>query len=318
MKAAFCLPLLVLTGWCAAALAQPVPGNQPPGEAPEPGEIVVRGDAARKDRPAAINRFIRAVIRPEPVGQYARFDAPVCPSAIGFAEDQGEAIEARIRAVADAAEIAVAPAGCQPNLHLVLVENGEDAIRVLRSRRPGAFGRMPHWQRDRIARGPGPVYNWHAVYPVSSDGGGNRAVLNGGGTGAVGSGAALLGEPAYNAGMTNVKSRLLQPVKQQIGHGIVLVERAAATRATALQLADFAAMRGLLSAREGSEDLAGVETILRLFESGSAGQDHPPSLTQWDLALLTALYRAPPDMNADRQRSAMARTFARLLDEAEE
>ncbi|MEM6828738.1 MAG: hypothetical protein AAF553_12400 [Pseudomonadota bacterium] len=290
--------------------AQPVSAQN---EETPPSEIIVSGDRDPRQQKKAINQFIRTVMRPESSDQYARFNTPICPSAIGFSQSVEALIESRIREVAEAAKINLASNKCKPNLHVVLVEYGKDAVRLLRSKARGAFGRMRPYERDQIERGEGPVYNWHAVFPVSSDTGGNRAVLNSGGTGAVGAGAALLGEPAYNAGMTNVKSRLLMPIQQDIAHGVVLIEREAARGLSAIQVADFAAMRGLLNARSNSADLTSVATIMNLFDAEEG--DLLPGLSEWDLALLTALYKAPADMNSDRQRSLMSRTFQKVLAE---
>ena len=278
-------------------------------------EIVVSGTADRGEQKKAVNRFIRAVMKTEGSGQYARFNRPVCPSVIGFSKSVEALIEDRMRAVAQAANVPVAKARCKPNLHVVLVEDGPDAVKLLRRKARGAFGRMRPHERDRIERGPGPVYNFHAIYPISSEGGANRATQNGGGSGAVGVSAGILGDPAYNAGMTNVKSRIQMAVQQDIAHGVVLIEREAARGLSAVQVADFATMRGLLNAKGKAEDLGSVDTIMTLF--GVSEDERLPGLTEWDLALLTSLYKAPANMNADRQRSQMAKVFQATLERQE-
>lgn len=294
------------------ALAQPTGV----GEQADTPQIIVPGDLDAGERKKAVNRFIRTVMR-APKGQYARFNAPICPSVIGFSDTVEALIEARIREVAEAAGIEVARPRCKPNLHLMAVEDGRETIRSLRSRRTGAFGQMLPAYRDRIERGEGPVFNWHAVFPVSTDDGRNRAAL---GTGYVPDvvsdpgrgGISLLSENGFNAGMTNVKSRLLQPVKQDITHGFVLIESKALLGLSPIQIADFAAMRGLLSADPDNEDLGPVATIMTLFDDAKDAQ--LPGLTEWDLALLAALYRAPADLSADRQRSLMAKLFQASLE----
>ena len=285
--------------------------------APSETEIIVPGDLDADERKTAVNRFIRAVLK-APKGQYARFNEPICPSGIGFSKKVETLVEARIREVAEAAGIEVAGAECKPNLHLMAVEDGRKTIRELRSKRTGAFGQMLPAQRNTIARGPGPVFNWHVVFPISTDDGRNRARQGSGYVPNVGSdpgrgGISLLSEDGYNAGMTNVKSRLQKSVKQDITHGFVLIERKALLGLSPIQIADFAAMRGLLSADPENEDLGPVSTIMTLFDEPEDAA--LPGLTEWDLALLSALYRAPTDLSADRQRSLMAKLFQASLED---
>ncbi len=280
-----------------SVLAAVAPGidlgeDDPPGE----GQIIVEGNRAEGDQKKVVNRAIRALLQAEGANQYARFEHPVCPSAIGFPEAIGDAIEDRVRIVAEAGGTGAGPQDCKPNLHIVLVDNGPEMIRMVRSKRQGAFGWLQPSERDRIAKEPGPVYNWHAVFPVSAEN----------------------GEPVDDGFLvTAVASRILQPVTQNIAHAVVLVERKAVDGVTAIQLADFAAMRGMLKVKGPDEGLGKMETIMRLFDAGTMPEDHPPSLSQWDLALLRALYAVRSDRTADRQRSAMVRFVVKDLAEGE-
>ncbi|MDJ0979763.1 MAG: hypothetical protein QNI87_14660 [Erythrobacter sp.] len=274
-------------------------------------EIIVPGSRDKAAQKKAINRYIRAVMRTERSGQYARFGAPICPSAIGFSEGVDLLVEERIRVVARAAEVSVAEENCDPNLHVVIVEDGKDAIGALRRKHRGAFGRMRPYDREQIERGPGPVYNWHTVLPISSSDGRNRGMMGTGYVGGFGPAAEQLGDPAYNAAVVRRDSRIVQPNNQEIRHGFVLIEREAVRGLSVTQVADFATMRGLLSATSESKELQSVDTIMTLFDSPL--QERPPSLREWDLALLTALYKAAPDMKAQRQRSEMARIFEATL-----
>lgn len=258
---------------------------------PDESEIIVEGNKPADDQKKIVNKAIRAIMRPEGEDQYARFESPVCPSAIGFPEAIGEAIEDRIRIVAEVGKAGAAPQGCQPNLHIVLADDGPEMIRKVRSKKRGAFGRMQPSERDRIANGPGPVYNWHAVVPVSSEN----------------------GQPAGGFLFSNVTSRILKTVTQNITHAVVLVERDAANGMTAIQLADYAAMRGMLRVNGSGESAIGGETILSLFDAGTTPEEQPPSLSQWDLVLLRSLYAVRADRSADRQRSAMARVIVEDL-----
>lgn len=317
MRRHFPLSLALASLPLALGLSVPAHAQSDPPE-PSGPTIIVPGDLDTSERKRAVNQFIRAVMR-APKGQYARFSEAICPSVIGFSSKVETLIEARIREVSEAAGIDIAKDGCKPNLHLMAVEDGRQTIRKLRSRRTGAFGQMLPAYRDKIARGDGPVFNWHAVFPISTDDGRNRARLGSGYVPSAGSdpgrgGLSLLAEDGFKAGMTNVKSRLKQSVKQDITHGFVLIEREALLGLSPIQIADFAAMRGLLSANPETEDLGPVSTIMTLFDVEKDAQ--LPGITEWDLALLAALYKAPVDLSADRQRSLMAKLFLATLEDS--
>ncbi|MEM1397879.1 MAG: hypothetical protein AAGH38_10600, partial [Pseudomonadota bacterium] len=76
----------------AAAQSSPSPSDTPaPSPAPAPtetsplqtaqSEILVEGD---RERRKTINAYIADIMEEESSGQYARFDAPICPSFSGF------------------------------------------------------------------------------------------------------------------------------------------------------------------------------------------------------------------------------------------
>ncbi|MEO1489256.1 MAG: hypothetical protein AAFR88_07465, partial [Pseudomonadota bacterium] len=180
----------------------------------------------------------------------------------------------------------------------------------------GVFGKMRPYYRAKLEKGEGPVYNWHVVQEVSSDDNA-RSSRQGSGFSAGGETYGVLGDDSLKASRTNVKSRVQLPVKQRIGHGFVLIERQAIIGLNPLQIADYAVMRGLLRAQEDTEAYSEIGTIMALFDKNLEADERPELLTEWDLALLTSLYKAPGDMNSDRQRSQMARTFVKVLNEGQ-
>lgn len=223
---------------------------------------------------------------PESAGQYARFDAPACSSAIGVSAQLGDAIETRIRAVEKASGVEVGKDGCKPDLHLLIVDDGLSAIATLRQRHKRAFGKMQPYLRDRLERGEGPAYHWRVVFPLSSDDNVNCATPGsfGGGHETYG----LINDDAMNAARTQIKSRNLLPLRQAINHAFVLIERESMIGLSAVQIADFAAMRSLVRASENNEALDEIETILSLYENDAVRKERP-TLSQWDLALLKSL-----------------------------
>lgn len=271
-------------------------------------EIVV---TAQKKLKAAISTHISTVISDQSGGQYARFMQPLCPSVIGFGEKNAAFIEKRLRAIAKAADIRTGGANCDPNIHVLVVEDGNKMLDFLRRKHRRAFGTLTPYQRDKIQNGQGPSYNWHIVETVSADDGGSRSVA---GTGfAGGASYGLLSDAGANAGRTHVKSRIAVPVRQELNHGFLLIDKAAAQGLSVVQIADYAAMRTFLQTKEGSTGIAAADSILSLFDTQDRAADRVQSLAPWDLALLTALYKAPTNMPARLQRSSMFQSFEKAL-----
>ena len=80
--------------------------------------IVVEGEKYPRK---AIKAYIRSVVAEESAGQYAKFDAPVCPSFTGFNEELSAFLEERMRDVAEAADIPTGKANCRTNVHVSIV-----------------------------------------------------------------------------------------------------------------------------------------------------------------------------------------------------
>ncbi len=276
-------------------------------------EIVVTGERL-PDK--AVNRYIYDMLRPEAVGQerqYPRLVGGLCPSVIGFSAEVEGIVEARLRLVAEAAGIEVADAEtCSPNLHLMRVEDGRTTIRYLRQTQPrAAFGFIPLWRRDQLERSGGPVFAWHQVAAsgIASGLAVNNNVISGS--------AFAAGDLAANY-IPNA-SRSSMPVTLAFSHSVVLVEDKALSDVTAIQLADFALMRGLMTAREDEhrDGARTADSILNLFDEAVEPQDRMPSLGRMDLALLTSLYAVAGDVRVNQQRGRMVATFRKVLEELE-
>ncbi|MEO1044640.1 MAG: hypothetical protein AAFX04_04300 [Pseudomonadota bacterium] len=320
--------MLAKTAFLAFALA----GAQQAGIAQESPPVEARtvqqGDEARDDtapddtdaitvtgqleQRKAILGYIDAVISETPGDQYARFTDPVCPSAIGFSKENNALIEKRIRQVAKHAGVEVADAECSPNIHLLIVDDGKSALRTLRRRYRAAFGQMPLWQRDRLQRNEGPVYAWHTTDTISNEDGTSRSRL-GAGVPVPGGGNSVIGSEAVNAARTSTKSLIGVPVRQELRHAFVIIEQDAVAGMTTVQLADYALMRGLIQTDPEGPKKANIESVLELFDPELRSDDRPLSVRDWDVALLTALYKAPVNVRSARQRSAMRQFFTDYL-----
>ncbi|MDJ0978988.1 MAG: hypothetical protein QNI87_10695 [Erythrobacter sp.] len=293
--------------------------ESPPAEAPDP-EILVIGDRIPDDE---VRDYIVDILFPERVGAtrfYAKQGDPLCPAVIGLEEVSRQFVIDRMRTVSEAAGIAVSEdEDCTFNLVLALVDNGPATIKRWRQQyNRTAFGLIPPHARDTVMRSGGPAYAWHVLFQGASQNGGAMTVssLTGGAgfsnfTGGLGLSDGLAINLAHNNHPVNPYIRI--PYPEEITRAFVLVERDALEGVSAIQLADYALMRGMMQIQLRRGPSKKADTILNLFDQDLAVDQRQPSLTRVDLALLVSLYSARSDVSANRQRADMMEPFQRVL-----
>ena len=251
------------------------------------GDVVVSAPRLL-DAPAA-RHFVNKITATTQ-DQIARFDAAVCPLAIGFAPAAEAMIVARIRKVAAAVGAEVAKEGCAGNVVLVATDDGSALLKALRAGHPELLEGIDPHDVDKLISGKGPVRTLTATALVNEDG--RRLGRPGNGQ---------LQDPmtldVKTASFINPSS------KRVIDAATLVVDSSAIPGKTVIQLADYAVMRTLARTRaiEGGE--AGASTILTLFDPGTTA---PLSLTQVDLDYLKALYAMPGNRTAIYQASRIA------------
>ncbi|MFN3387842.1 MAG: hypothetical protein ACK40O_02855 [Allosphingosinicella sp.] len=290
--------LAAALGCTALAFAHPAAGQ----EEPVDQEIVVTGD---RDVDRRVREFVGALT---PAGsasaQLGRFETPVCPTALGLAPADKAAVEERLRTVAKAAGLEVAPQGCEVNALLMVAEDDKRSfIEELARTQTRYLGNLTKTQVRDLARSPGPAAAWQFTWMVSARG---VPVMNDGSGGQLG---------WFNR-TTEPPSRISAPVRPVFQATALVVERRALAGLSTTQLADYAAMR--LFARTEPDRVKGSKapTIVTILDA-SAEAEVPLSLTAWDLGLLRGLYSAPNNVYAGAQRSEMARQIGRTYMEAQ-
>ena len=269
-------------------LAAPV-GAQETEKPSEPSEIVVTGT---RDVDKQISDFVGA-LKPAPADrQLGRFESAVCPAVVGLDPAQKAAVERRLRSVAGAAGMDVAPEGCAVNALLMVAEDKKKFIEALRDRHPQYLGDLGPSDTRRLIRGPGPTASWQL-----------KGVLNARGV--------RLDDQTSDGGVptnrtTELSSRITAATRPVFEASALVVERRSLSGLTTLQLADYAAMR--LFARTDPARLAGssAPTIMTILNA-PMGSETPLTLTKWDLGLLRGLYGSANNSYAGAQRSAIAR-----------
>ncbi len=273
-------------------------------------EIVVTGNKSTRD---VIAEFIDTTLATPKggkyVGQIARFSQAICPKVVGLSAQNKLQIEQRIRGVAKASDIKVADKGCKPNIFVIIVSDGNEAVSILRKKRSRLFGDMPQYERDRIANSEGPTYSWKRIVTANAESG---AVQNSDDAETV-PGSEIVVPIMYSTVTSNVK----RTIRKDMSHSFLLLEKDALVGLTTLQIGDYAAMRSLIDTKASAANPAPEFSILSLFESVKSRLAKPKSVSEWDLVLLSSLYNSPADISAAQQSSAMLHRFENEITEIE-
>lgn len=257
------------------ASAQTAPATEPAAthpvdHAPNGKDIIV---TARK--PVTTSEaltFARAASAPVQ-GQLAKFDTPVCPVAIGFPAAVGAQITARMRDVAAAAGVALEKPGCKGTMVLIAATDGAALLREMQRVDHHLIAGTPPREIAALIRSTDPVRSWTFSVVENEDGVSPSS-----------SGANTV--PVLNVFSA---SNLNPPVQQAIKIAVVVIDWPAMIGKSAVQIADYAAMRTLARTRPVTGGGA-IDSILALFDPAASA---PPELSGADLAYLRGLYAMP-------------------------
>ena len=288
-------------GLAALLLTAPLAAQQP---APSPPASAAGQDVvvtAARDPEREVQAFVEA-LTPASGGaraQLSRFETRrVCPTVIGVAPAQRDAIVARMRRVAAAAGAPVAGARCHPNVVLAVAADKRAFIELLAHKYPEMLGELSSREAQQLAQSPGPAAAWQLAGPL----------LNADG---VEIPDPKTGEVAANQTVA-AGSRITAASRPHVAAAMVVVERAALVGLTITQLADYATVRALSRADPAALGGSAAPTILTVLEA-APGSETPVTLTSWDMDFLKALYVVPENIYAASQRSAIRRGMAHSL-----
>ena len=248
-------------------------------------EIVVTGQKLDRD---VVYDFVNDVTV-DVKGQIAMFRAPICPFADGFAEDQNERVEKRIRLVAEKIGIPTAKEPCSPNVILMVAKDARATLRKLAQKKPILFqGILPTEVRG-LLREEGPVWTWQTIEENGSDGRSSPSSKeyktgSSGPTGGGAGGGAAHSRFEDNAGTlrTTIHSRILKTTRPDLFASFVLIDFRAVEGLTLTQIADYATIRTL--ARTQAKPTLQQRSILRLLDVPADQRAGLDQLTVWDLA----------------------------------
>lgn len=302
---------LLVWGALAAVMASPAANAQAPSDTVPPaegGDIVVTVDREAAER---LSRELR-LITTQHEGQLTRFQVAVCPSVHGLPEDRAAQVAARITALAAAAGLPVAKAGCKPNLMVVIAADGQGFIEKLKRERPEAFAMMTFATYRNLRTARGPAWSWQSVEPRRADGAPVQYISE---WGSPGRPPQRLPKGAYQVPSAQL-SRLSEPVRFDVGTAWVVIDQTSAVGLTPRQIGDYAGMVALTGARTSSEHPTPRPSILRLFADRAKDDSAEEEATAFDLAFLRARYSGSAAQAADWEFRRMAGMLMRDEDSA--
>ena len=279
----------------AAATAASAQGPASQQVEAESEQIVVQGV-----RPSTrqVRQFVRALTDVRSSGQLSRFHLPACPVVMGLPAVQNARIVERMRLVAQAAKIPLAPAKCSANAFVIVAPDKPAAIAELNRRFPAYFSQMSDSDVRKLAADAGPAAAWHVKTLMTADG-----ELAAKGT----------ASDAYIVKSVNTPSRIKAASMPTFMASVVVIDVKSAAGLTVTQLADYAAMRTFADIDPGRVAKTGMPTILGALTQ-PADRPLPVTLTHWDIGFLKSLYTTDNAYLAGFQRGDMERVVKRELE----
>ena len=208
-----------------------------------------------------------------------------CPAVIGMSEAVNSQIEARMKQVAQAAEVKPAGISCRTSALVIFVDDKKTFLDAFREAYPVYFRSLKdrHW---KLQDEEGPAIAWHLAQLLDEQGNPIQRDQNG---------------VAWVSSYTHA-SRMRTMTRSVMAMSVTIVERDALIGLTATQIGDYAFMRSMSDASPASLERTTAPTILTVL-STEMGEAAPASLTDWDLAYVKARYEG--DWGAEGHKSGV-------------
>lgn len=254
------------------------------------GQRITRGEAHQMAR-----EYTRAVFAAPEADQNARWAEPICVGAIGLNAKIAQPLIDRIEATARQVGARVAEGECSPNVMLAFLPDSDATFANLQTKRPDLLQSTKNEERRKLAQ-PGWPVRW--FYGQVVEGLGGRGV-GPNASGLAGAPGALFDLPVLNDGTS---TRIGSAAQVSIKGVTVLVDVPRIAGVPFDALADYLAF-GILSRTRLDADPESA-SIMALFV---APEDRRPTgLSDFDRAMLKALYRIPINRSAAVHRNQIA------------
>lgn len=227
-------------------------------------------------------------------GNVARFQKPVCPMVMGLSEGAAETVVQRLRETVRGVGARLAPPPCEANLIIILTDNGAEFLADARRKQPNWFEGLSAKDVRGLVDSRSTVRAWAVVSSRNEDG-----LL------------AANNDPNDPNGPRSSRamsaSILRGSMRLDLELAFVVIDRSAVGDKTLAQIADYAAMRGLVRTHPAGG--GSVETILDLFEGNRPTTVR--ELTRTDILYLQSIYRLTGTEGAIEARSRLSRDLTR-------
>ena len=217
---------------------------------------------------------------------------------MGLAPVQNDRIAERVRRVAAAAKIRLAPAKCRPNAFVIVAPDKAAAIIELNRRFPAYFSQMSEREVRKLAADGAPAAAWQVKSLMTAD----RELA-----------AKATTSDTYIVKSVNTPSRIKAASMPTFMASVVVIDVKSAAGLTLTQLADYAAMRVFADLEPERAAKVGVPTILGLLGQAD-DRPLPVTLTHWDLGFLKSLYATDNAYLAGYQRGDMERVVKKEVE----
>ena len=283
-----------LSGIMAAVMMAGLQDAPPPAQTPAPsaqqeepaelGEILVSSTARR-----TASRFVESIGAPVSSRRLARWHDTVCVSVANLSAEPAQYLVDRVSRLAEDMGVRSGEPGCTANVVIIAAVDAPAVARGLVEENrtafsPGGSGMtLSKAALENFKTADRAVRWWHISLPTDSETG-QRAVRL----------------PGEDAPTTNVSraSRLRSDIRDDLNKVIIIIDVDRIGETTFTQLADYVAMIAMAQI-DASAETAGLPTVLNLFDDPQG----TPGLSDWDLAYLTALYKAEPNRTSAQSQA---------------
>jgi hypothetical protein len=292
-------------GWISA-VAVVLTASAVPVSADTPESITVQAQREREKLEHDVNMFVSTAIAQSHYDEsLERWTyAPVCPLVAGVSKELGEFVLARVSQIAGTAGAPLGAEKCKPNF-FVIVSPDDPAPRLTKlTHKNGGqlFNYETGEELKKFVEISRPVRVWYNTGATSIDGASMMSELFDTGSEHAKTFNNSRGpEPIHNSLPSIYGSRTnVSLVTKDILSVIVVVDAKKVSDINIGQLADYVGVIGLAQINL-DKDLGDAPTILSVFRGSVASR--PNEMTEWDKALLHALYSTP--QRSKMQISAM-------------
>jgi len=217
-----------------------------------------------------------------------RWNAPICPLVAGFSRPLAEFVLVRFSDLARAVHAPLDGEKCSPNLFVLVAQDPAAFLKLLWRHQPNLFDTRNGIEPvKRFIETPRPVRVWYNANDMSSDNT-SASTISSILAQSAGIEAASASYPVFSQPST-LGSRLSHAVVRNLSNVIVVIDAKQISKLNIGQLADYVSLVSLAQIDlDKNPGEAEAPSILKVFSPDQTTA--PLEMTDWDRALLTALY----------------------------